>query len=236
MPDDARGARPARADAAARRPPRGAGRRRGAATSRSTSRTARAGTQGRVPGGPAGARRRRCALRRPGPYQLQAAIAALHVEAPSAGGHRLGADRRRSTRRWPAIAPSPVVEVNRAVAVGLRGRAGGRARACSSRCSPTRRSPPTSRCTPPTPSCCGGAGDRAGAADAYRAGRRAQRQRRRARRAGAAAGGPRPSAVRGPWSVRGQGTPSRPPWSVLPALAAPQRAARATATPTSAAS
>jgi RNA polymerase sigma-70 factor, ECF subfamily len=56
------------------------------------------------------------ALRRPGPYQLQAAIAALHVEAPSA-----------EEVDWPQIAqlyealgrlaPSPVVEVNRAVAV-----------------------------------------------------------------------------------------------------------------------
>jgi RNA polymerase sigma-70 factor, ECF subfamily len=56
------------------------------------------------------------ALRRPGPYQVQAAIAALHVEAPSA----------RETD-WAQIAdlygalgrlsPSPVVEVNRAVAV-----------------------------------------------------------------------------------------------------------------------
>jgi len=57
-------------------------------------------------------------LRAPGPYQLQAAIAALHAEAPSF-----------ATTDWPQIAalygelarqtPSPVVEVNRAVAVGL---------------------------------------------------------------------------------------------------------------------
>jgi RNA polymerase sigma-70 factor (ECF subfamily) len=55
-------------------------------------------------------------LRRPGPYQLQAAIAALHVSAPV---------------DWPQIAalycmlaqvaPSPVVEVNRAVALGMAG-------------------------------------------------------------------------------------------------------------------
>src|SRR5918996_1755105 len=56
------------------------------------------------------------ALRRPGPYQLQAAIAALHVVAPS-----------EEETDWAQIAelyqelghlsPSPVVEVNRAVAV-----------------------------------------------------------------------------------------------------------------------
>jgi RNA polymerase sigma-70 factor (ECF subfamily) len=53
-------------------------------------------------------------LRRPGPYQLQAAIASLHYEEPA---------------DWPQIAllygrlaeltPSPVVELNRAVAVAL---------------------------------------------------------------------------------------------------------------------
>ena len=57
-------------------------------------------------------------LRTPGPYQLQAAIAAVHAQAPSFGD-----------TDWPQIAalyaelsrrsPSPVVEVNRAVAVGL---------------------------------------------------------------------------------------------------------------------
>jgi len=55
-------------------------------------------------------------LRRPGPYQLQAAIASLHCEAEV---------------DWPQIAelylmlgrlaPSPVVEVNRAVALGMAG-------------------------------------------------------------------------------------------------------------------
>ena len=57
-------------------------------------------------------------LRTPGPYQLQAAIAAVHAQAPSFGD-----------TDWPQIAalyaelgrrsPSPVIEVNRAVAVGL---------------------------------------------------------------------------------------------------------------------
>jgi RNA polymerase sigma-70 factor, ECF subfamily len=58
------------------------------------------------------------ARRAPGPYQIQAAIAALHAAAPSF-----------DQTDWPQIAalygelarraPSPVVEVNRAVAVGL---------------------------------------------------------------------------------------------------------------------
>jgi RNA polymerase sigma-70 factor, ECF subfamily len=61
---------------------------------------------------------RAIALRRPGPYQVQAAIAALHAEA----------DRPEKTD-WPQIAalygglavyqPSPVVELNRAVAVAM---------------------------------------------------------------------------------------------------------------------
>jgi RNA polymerase sigma-70 factor, ECF subfamily len=56
--------------------------------------------------------------RAPGPYQLQAAIAAVHAQAPSF-----------EETDWPQIAalygelarrtPSPVIEVNRAVAVGL---------------------------------------------------------------------------------------------------------------------
>jgi RNA polymerase sigma-70 factor (ECF subfamily) len=58
------------------------------------------------------------ARRAPGPYQLQAAIAALHAAAPSF-----------DQTDWPQIAalygelarraPSPVIDVNRAVAVGL---------------------------------------------------------------------------------------------------------------------
>ena len=57
-------------------------------------------------------------LRRPGPYQLQAAIAALHVQAPSAED----TDWAKIAELYGAlavIAPSPVVEVNRAVAIGL---------------------------------------------------------------------------------------------------------------------
>jgi RNA polymerase sigma-70 factor (ECF subfamily) len=56
------------------------------------------------------------ALRRPGPYQLQAAIASLHLEAPSPER----TDWSRIAELYAALArltPSPVVEVNRAVAV-----------------------------------------------------------------------------------------------------------------------
>ncbi len=58
------------------------------------------------------------ARRAPGPYQVQAAIAALHAQAP-----------RFEQTDWPQIAvlygelarrsPSPVIEINRAVAVGM---------------------------------------------------------------------------------------------------------------------
>ena len=61
---------------------------------------------------------RAMALRRPGPYQVQAAISALHAEAP-----------RPEDTDWPQIAalygrlvsmtPSPVVELNRTVAVAM---------------------------------------------------------------------------------------------------------------------
>jgi RNA polymerase sigma-70 factor (ECF subfamily) len=61
---------------------------------------------------------RALAMRRPGSYQLQAAIAAVHDEAASA-----------ATTDWPeivglydallAVTPSPVVELNRAVAVAM---------------------------------------------------------------------------------------------------------------------
>jgi len=63
---------------------------------------------------------RALALRRPGPYQVQAAIAALHAEAP-----------RAKETDWQQIAllygrlasmtPSPVVELNHAAAVAMSG-------------------------------------------------------------------------------------------------------------------
>jgi RNA polymerase sigma-70 factor, ECF subfamily len=57
-------------------------------------------------------------LRRPGPYQLQAAIAALHATASSAEE----TDWAQIARLYGELArrtPSPVVDVNRAVAVGM---------------------------------------------------------------------------------------------------------------------
>jgi len=57
-------------------------------------------------------------LRRAGPYQLQAAIAALHSEAPTAGA----TDWRQITALYGELSrvqPSPVVELNRAVAVAM---------------------------------------------------------------------------------------------------------------------
>jgi RNA polymerase sigma-70 factor (ECF subfamily) len=63
--------------------------------------------------------RRALRHRRPGPYQVQAAIAAVHAEAPTA-----------EETDWPQIvglydvlmraAPSPVVELNRAAAIAMR--------------------------------------------------------------------------------------------------------------------
>jgi RNA polymerase sigma-70 factor (ECF subfamily) len=58
------------------------------------------------------------ALRTPGPYQVQAAISALHAEAPNAGE----TDWRQIAAlydRLARMAPSMVVEVNRAVAAAM---------------------------------------------------------------------------------------------------------------------
>ena len=115
-PRRARGDRAARADAAPRRAPRRAGPR---------GRRPRAA---RGPGplalGPRPIEEGRAlvdrALRRgrPGPYQVQAAIAALHDEAARPGRHRLAADRR-ALRRLIRLTPSPVVELNLAAAVAM---------------------------------------------------------------------------------------------------------------------
>jgi RNA polymerase sigma-70 factor (ECF subfamily) len=61
---------------------------------------------------------RALALRRPGPYQIQAAIAALHDEAASWTGTDWP-QIVRLYRRLVAIEPSPVVELNLAVAVAM---------------------------------------------------------------------------------------------------------------------
>jgi RNA polymerase sigma-70 factor (ECF subfamily) len=61
---------------------------------------------------------RALAMRLPGPYQLQAAIAALHAEATSAEE----TDWRQIAALYDSLArlePSPVVELNRAVAIAM---------------------------------------------------------------------------------------------------------------------
>src|SRR5207253_3963037 len=57
---------------------------------------------------------RALSLRRPGPYQLQAAIASLHYDEPADW-----AQIALLYRRLAELSPSPVVELNRAVAVAV---------------------------------------------------------------------------------------------------------------------
>jgi RNA polymerase sigma-70 factor (ECF subfamily) len=57
-------------------------------------------------------------MRRVGPYQLQAAIAALHDEAPAADATDWG-QIAALYRILGEMAPSPVIELNRAVAVAM---------------------------------------------------------------------------------------------------------------------
>jgi RNA polymerase sigma-70 factor (ECF subfamily) len=62
---------------------------------------------------------RALSLRRPGPYSIQAAIGAVHAEAPSASA----TDWAQIIGLYDVLAqmePSPVVELNRAVAVAMR--------------------------------------------------------------------------------------------------------------------
>ena len=70
---------------------------------------------------------RAVSLRRPGPYQLQAAIAAAHAE------ERPKAEIVVLYDALAAIDPSPVVQLNRAVAVALAGERRTRASRCSTR-------------------------------------------------------------------------------------------------------
>jgi RNA polymerase sigma-70 factor, ECF subfamily len=63
---------------------------------------------------------RAVALRRPGPYQLQAAIAALHVRAPSAEDTDWGQIAALYGRLFE-LSPTPVIALNRAVAVAEAG-------------------------------------------------------------------------------------------------------------------
>ena len=106
------GARPARAAAAPGRAARRAGRRTGGSCC-STIRTAARWDWPEIEQGRA-ALERALALRMPGPYQLQAAIAALHAEETT--------DWRQISLLYGRLAeltPSPVIELNRAVAVSM---------------------------------------------------------------------------------------------------------------------
>ncbi len=55
-----------------------------------------------------------------GPYTIQAAIAAAHAQAPNALQPRTGATSWHSMTLLLQAHPSPVVELNRAVAVAMR--------------------------------------------------------------------------------------------------------------------
>ena len=149
----ARGARAARADAPARRPARRA--------HRGEWRTRPAGGPGPSPVGSRGDRRgpgrprsggsRRAA----GAYQVQAAIAALHDTAAEC--RRDGLARDRGAVRAPRdLAPSPVVELNRAVAIAMADGPGGGPRPTGP-CSPaTTGSRATPISTRPAPTSCAG--------------------------------------------------------------------------------
>ena len=134
----------------------------------------------------------------PGPYALQAAIAAVHDEAATV-----------ATTDWPqvvalydvlrTVAPSPLVELNRAVAVAMVDGPAGRARRCSTRWPSTGGWPATTCCPPPAPTCCAGSAGATRRADAYRARARPGRQRAGA---GVPAPPPRRAAMIAPWPRR----------------------------------
>ena len=125
-----RGRRAARADAADRRPPGRPHRPPTGRSSRSPSRTASRWDTAQIAEGVA-LLTRTLGAGPVGPYQVQAAIAAVHDEAPTAERDRLAADPRPVRRARAGRRPGPVVTLNRAVAVA-DGRTG---RAPASRCS-----------------------------------------------------------------------------------------------------
>ena len=150
----ARGDGPAGADAAARVAARGAHRRRTASWCCSSEQDRALWNRAQIAegarAGRAGARRRAAF----GPYTLQAAIAAVHAEAPTAADDRLAA---RSSALYDVLLraePSPVVELNRAVGGRDARRAGGRAGADRRASSRAASSPTTTSRTPRAPICC----------------------------------------------------------------------------------
>jgi hypothetical protein len=98
--------------------------------------------------------RARAGSRRAGPYALQAAIAAVHAEAPTAAA----TDWAQIVGLYDLLLrlePSPVVELNRAVAVAMHRRSRGGAGRCSTRSSAAAIWPTTTSRTPPAPICAG---------------------------------------------------------------------------------
>ena len=89
---------------------------------------------------------------RPGPFQIQAAIAAVHADAADRASAPTGRRSWRSTTSCYAVQPTAVVALNRAVAVGEQLGARRWASTCSSR-STSSASPSTSRSTPRAPTC-----------------------------------------------------------------------------------
>ena len=143
-----------------------------ATSSRSRSRTGPGGTATRS------TRASRCSTPRcgaasPGPYQVQAAIAACHATAPTRGDDRLGRDRRalRRARAHGAVAGRRA-EPRRRGRDGRRPR--GRARASSTRSTRRARSPATTCCPRPAPTCSAASSRRDEAAAAYRGRARAR--------------------------------------------------------------
>ena len=139
----------------------------------------------------------------PGPYQIQAAIAALHDEAPTAVATDWRADRRAVRRLGRGIDPSPVVQLNLAAAVAMAdGPASGLALMDAIAAVGRARWLPVPR-TRPGPTCCAGwvAGRRPRAAyevalgSTTNAAERAFLERRLARRASRRRGGHRHAAA-----------------------------------------
>ena len=146
----ARGARAAGADAAARLAPRRARRRRRRAGAARGAGPRALGPRSRSPRARAASSARSRAAA-PGPYQLQAAIAAVH-----AGAGPDDTDWAQIAALYDAAAPrrpSPVVALNRAVAVAMADGPGARPDAAR-RARGERRSTATTCSTPRAPTCC----------------------------------------------------------------------------------
>ena len=101
---------------------------------------------------------RHCLRRnRPGPYQIQAAINAVHADAPTAGA----TDWRQIVALYDqllAVAPTPIVALNRAVAVAEVDGPAAALRIVESLAAASGSSTTTRSCTPSAPTCSNGSG------------------------------------------------------------------------------